>query len=162
MKPYSLRILLMLMSTLLIGLQLSAPQGKPKPQPPKGWIRPNIELMQQNPSIQRYIRDSILPPPPLRPVNIHIKFQPLHPRYLGQTIQLDNNLYLIALNPIYTHPSLERTLHHELVHVKQHLRKDIEDNKWKGQPMDWSLPWSQRPWEVQAERETELLFTATH
>ena len=162
MKLHSLRILLLIWSTLIIGLNLSAPKGPQQPQPPQGWIKPNIELMQTNPSIERYIRDSILPHPPLRPVYIHIHFQPLHPRYLGQTIQLGTNRYLIALNPIYTHPRLERTLHHELVHVKQHLRKDIEGNLWKGQPMDWSRPWSQRPWEVQAERETQLLFKPTH
>lgn len=161
MKLHSLRILLLFLSISLIGLHLSAPKGSTKPQTPLGWERPSIERMQQNPSIQRYLRDSILPPPPLRPIYIHIKFQPLHPRYLGQTVQLQPDRYLIALNPIYTHPLLERTLHHELVHVKQHLRKDIEDNKWRGQPMDWSRPWSERPWEVQAEWETRLLYKPT-
>lgn len=161
MKLHSLRILKLLLSIFLIVLHLSAPTRQPKSQPPSGWERPSIERMQTNPSIQRYIRDSIYPGPPLRPVHIHIKFQPLNPRYLGQTIQLNSHRYLIALNPIYTHSRLERTLHHELVHVKQHLRKDIDGSSWKGKPMDWSRPWSQRPWEIQAERETELLYKPT-
>ena len=113
--------------------------------------------MEKNPSIQRYIKDSINRVPFNQP-QIYIQLEPLHPRLIGITYKLANNLYLIGLNPLYSHLTLQRTLFHELVHVKQLDRQHLNGSLWMGLPQDWSLPWSSRPWEQQAERETDLLY----
>lgn len=113
--------------------------------------------MKANPSIHRYIRDSIQNRPFLKP-QIYIQLQPLHPQLIGITHELDNNLYLIGLNPLYSHTVLQRTLFHELVHVKQLDRDHLQEGLWKGKPQDWSLPWASRPWELNAEQETYQLY----
>ena len=148
------RPILILTTCFLIWLQINYKEpSAPRPR----YQQPNIERMEKNPSIQRYIKDSINIAPFNQP-QIYIQLEPLHPRLLGITYKLANNLYLIGLNPIYSHPILQRTLFHELVHVKQLDRQHLNGTLWMGQPQDWSLPWSSRPWEQQAERETELLY----
>ena len=100
-------------------------------------------------SIQQY---------PFNKPQILIQLEPLHPGLLGITYKLNPNLYLIGLNPLYSHLTLERTLFHELVHVKQLVNRDLDGKLWKGQLQDWTLPWSSRPWEQQAEAETRLFY----
>ena len=150
------RLLLLILTSMLIGLHHSAPKPTALRTQPR-YVKPNIDLMKQNPSIQRYLKDSIYHQPFNQP-QIYIQLEPLHPRLLGITYRLANNTYLIGLNPLYSHPRLQRTLHHELVHVKQLDRGLINGHLWKGKPQDWSLPWSERPWELEAERETNLLY----
>ena len=148
------RPLLILITIFLIWLQINHEEPK-RPQP--RYTKPNIDLMEKNPSIQRYIKDSINRVPFNQP-QIYIQLEPLHPRLIGITYKLANNLYLIGLNPLYSHLTLQRTLFHELVHVKQLDRQHLNGSLWMGLPQDWSLPWSSRPWEQQAERETDLLY----
>lgn len=148
------RPLLILITCFLIWLQINYKEPR-RPQP--RYTKPNIERMEKNPSIQRYIKDSINRVPFNQP-QIYIQLEPLHPRLIGITYKLANNLYLIGLNPLYSQQTLERTLFHELVHVKQLDRQHLNGSLWMGLPQDWSLPWSSRPWEQQAERETDLLY----
>jgi len=148
------RPLLLLITLFLIWLQIN--YKEPKRTQPR-YTKPNIDLMEKNPSIQRYIKDSINRVPFNQP-QIYIQLEPLHPRLIGITYKLANNLYLIGLNPLYSQQTLQRTLFHELVHVKQLDRQHLNGSLWMGLPQDWSLPWSSRPWEQQAERETDLLY----
>ena len=148
------RPLLLLINLFFLWLQINYKAART--HTPR-YVKPNIDLMEKNPSIQRYLRDSINPNPFNQPT-IYIQLEPLHPRLLGITYKLQNNVYLIGLNPLYSQPILERTLFHELVHVKQLDRKHLDRGLWMGQPQDWTLPWSSRPWEQQAERETRLLY----
>ena len=148
------RPLLLLITIFLIWLQINYKEPR-RPQP--RFEKPNIERMEKNPSIQRYIKDSINHIPFNQPT-IYIQLEPLHPRLLGITYKLQNNTYLIGLNPLYSQQTLQRTLFHELVHVKQLDRQHLNGSLWMGLPQDWSLPWSSRPWEQQAERETDLLY----
>ena len=148
------RPLLLLITIFLIWLQIN--HEEPKRTQPR-YTKPNIDLMEKNPSIQQYIKDSINRVPFNQP-QIYIQLEPLHPRLLGITYKLKNNTYLIGLNPLYSQQTLQRTLFHELVHVKQLDRHHLHGGLWMGKPQDWSLPWSSRPWEQQAERETDLLY----
>lgn len=148
------RPLLLIITACLLWLQIN--YKEPRTHTPR-YVKPNIELMEKNPSIQRYLRDSINNNPFNQP-QIYIQLEPLHPRLLGITYKLANNIYLIGLNPLYSHQTLQRTLFHELVHVKQLDRQHLDRDLWMGQPQDWSLPWSSRPWEQQAEAETHLLY----
>ena len=146
--------LLILLTAILLYLQTH--HEEPQRSQPR-YVKPNIERMEKNQSIQEYIKDSIKQYP-FNPPQILIQLEPLHPRLIGITYKVANNLYLIGLNPLYSHPILQRTLFHELVHVKQLVNRDLDGKLWKGQPQDWSLPWSSRPWEQQAERETDLFY----
>ena len=148
------RPLLLLITIFLIWSNIN--YKEPRTHRPQ-YIKPNIERMEKNPSIQRYLRDSIHNNPFNKP-QIYIQLEPLHPRLLGITYKLANNIYLIGLNPIYSQQTLQRTLFHELVHVKQLDRNHLYGSLWMGKPQDWSLPWSSRPWEQQAEAETHLLY----
>ena len=148
------RPLLILITIFLIWLQINY-KDPVRPQP--RYQKPNIDLMEKNPSIQRYIKDSINHIPFNQPT-IYIQLEPLHPRLLGITYKLASNTYLIGLNPLYSQQTLQRTLFHELVHVKQLDRGHLYGSLWMGKPQDWSLPWSSRPWEQQAERETHKLY----
>ena len=146
--------LLILLTTLLLYLQINHEEPQ-RPQP--RYVKPQINLMLQNPSIKEYMADSIQQYPFNKP-QILIQLEPLHPRLLGITYKLQNNLYLIGLNPLYSHLTLQRTLFHELVHVKQLVNRDLDGKLWKGQLQDWTLTWSSRPWEQQAEAETRLFY----
>ena len=148
------RLLLIILTPLFIWLHLN--YKEPKQLAPR-YTKPNIERMEKNPSIQQYIKDSINRVPFNQP-QIYIQLEPLHPRLIGITYKLANNLYLIGLNPLYSHLTLQRTLFHELVHVKQLDRQHLNGQLWMGLPQDWSLPWSSRPWEQQAEAETHKLY----
>ena len=148
------RPLLILITIFLIWLQINY-KDPVRPQP--RYTKPNIERMEKNPSIQRYIKDSINHIPFNQPT-IYIQLEPLHPRLLGITYKLASNTYLIGLNPLYSQQTLQRTLFHELVHVKQLDRNHLYGSLWMGKPQDWSLPWSSRPWEQQAEAETHKLY----
>ena len=156
MLHYS-RLLILILTFFLIGQNHMATKKRPILRTQPRYVKPNIDLMKENPSIQRYLKDSINRVPFNQPT-IYIQLQPLHPKLLGITHKLTHNTYLIGLNPLYSHHTLQRTLHHELVHVKQLDRGLIKGHLWKGQPQDWSLPWSERPWELEAERETNLLY----
>ena len=148
------RPLLLIITFFLIWLQINHEEPRtPRPR----YQQPNIERMENNQSIQEYIKDSIHIAPFNKPT-IYIQLEPLHPRLLGITYKLANNTYLIGLNPLYSQQTLERTLFHELVHVKQLDRHHLHGSLWMGKPQDWSLPWSSRPWEQQAEAETRLLY----
>ena len=148
------RPLLLIISFFLIWLEIN--HEEPRTLAPR-YQQPNIERMEKNPSIQRYLRDSIHIAPFNKPT-IYIQLEPLHPRLLGITYKLANNTYLIGLNPLYSQQTLQRTLFHELVHVKQLDRNHLYGSLWMGKPQDWSLPWSSRPWEQQAEAETDKLY----
>ena len=148
------RPLLLIITTILLWSNINHKAART--HTPR-YVKPNIDLMEKNPSIQRYIKDSINNNPFNQP-QIYIQLEPLHPRLLGITYKLANNIYLIGLNPLYRHQDLQRTLFHELVHVKQLDRQHLDRDLWMGQPQDWSLPWHSRPWEQQAEAETRLLY----
>tara|TARA_B110000977_G_C10956593_1_gene446848 strand:- start:96 stop:563 length:468 start_codon:yes stop_codon:yes gene_type:complete len=144
---------------LVIGIQL-LPET---PKPTKQWREPSLNRIIQHPDNQRYIRDSINRGHFMQHPQIDIILQPLLPNIIGITHNLGNNRYLIGLNMFHRQSILTRTLHHELVHVKQfHLNLlDKQTNGidlWIGKPIDWSLPWASRPWEQMAEEETRQLY----
>ena len=54
-----------------------------------------------------------------------------------------------------------KTLAHELVHVRQYVRNELNDemNTWKGRKIDSdSIPYDDQPWEVEANELGELLY----
>jgi hypothetical protein len=71
-------------------------------------------------------------------------------------IELDNDLG----NPGQLE-MLMSTIAHEMVHVKQYAYGELDDGQtvWKGESIDGdSLPYSEHPWEIEADRVEEILF----
>jgi len=110
-----------------------------------------------------YIEDSIQPPPPFNPIQIQIYHYPLPIRIAGETRQITSTQYLIILNPIH-HQTAHHTMYHELVHVKQMVREDLklinQTWYWKDQPIDWTQPYKEREWELEAQREADQIERA--
>ena len=123
----------------------------------------NVNQVYQNESIQCFVKDSILRAP-FRPPIIKTELAPLHPRIVGLTTEIGDNVYLIQLNTGYGLKALQRTLFHELVHVYQFEKNWLETGPglvwWRGSIYTWLLPWGMRPWEIHAERLTDELYIA--
>ena len=105
----------------------------------------------------QYINDSIQPPIPQRQHQIELHLAKLPPNILGITKPIHKHLSVILINPEYRHLH-NPTIMHELIHVKQFYRGELEliDNQWywKGTLIDWSTPYAQRPWECQADHQS--------
>ena len=124
------------------------------------WVdlkpRPEPYQFQPLPEHIQYIQDSIQPPLPFNQIEIKIINRSLEPWIAGQTIQTNQTQFLILLNPAY-HYRHHLTFYHELVHVKQMVRGHLKQIDtiwyWHNQPIDWQLPYHQRPWELEAIKE---------
>jgi hypothetical protein len=101
-----------------------------------------------------WIKDSLIQPIPNNQWNIQWESQPLHPRIAGITRLIGERQILIDLNPMWKW-DWDHVFMHELIHAKQIQdgRLEIKNNTWywDGELCDWTLPWSARPWEIDAE-----------
>ena len=72
------------------------------------------------------------------------------PRYF--TIEVDRN---------QTEDEKIRTIAHELIHVKQYVKKELNEemNRWKGQKVNpEKIPYLEQPWEIEANDSGDFLF----
>ena len=101
-----------------------------------------------------WIKDSLTQPIPNKQWDIQWESQPLHPRIAGITRLIGERQILIDLNPMWKW-DWDHVFMHELIHAKQIQdgRLEIKNNTWywDGELCDWTLPWSARPWEIDAE-----------
>ncbi len=127
--------------------------------------RLTIQRVIQNESILSFVKDSLLKPP-YKTVELEIKWGPLHPAILGLTTKVTDDVYFIQLTRGLTLEQTQRVLMHELIHVYQfhyNLLNDLPAGAvlWKGEIYYWSMPWSERPWEIHAEAWSDKLFVPT-
>jgi len=98
--------------------------------------------------------DTIFKQPPWIQPTVYIEFAPLQQHILGLTRKIGPNQYMVDLNPIFPKQLLERTLRHELIHVRQFhigdLRQQPNGILWKGKLYPHNTPYETRPWEVEA------------
>jgi hypothetical protein len=153
----------LLLQLLLISIQLLVYKGQPTPIPEH-----QLQPFEYHPSHLQYIEDSIQPPIPQRPIEIQVHQTVLNPLTVATAHQLSDHLFLIRINLMHQ-PLWYFTMHHELVHIKQMVRKDLDLRQdtwyWKGQPADWTIPYPYRPWEVQADLQAQMyidLYQTTH
>ena len=69
--------------------------------------------------------------------------------------------FVIELHKKDTEVEKLKTLAHELVHVRQYVRNELNDemNTWKGRKIDSdSIPYDDQPWEVEANELGRLLY----
>lgn len=74
-----------------------------------------------------------------------------------------NDTYLIVLRPNRNLNQIGLNLAHEMIHVKQMatgLLRDGDDDisYWRGKQYSGTVPYLDRPWEIQAFSEQELLY----
>lgn len=122
----------------------------------------SINDLMMNESLYNFWRDSIAPPPYIKP-NVIVKFAPLGDRIAGMTTRIGDNTYLIQINRKFPLESAKRTMFHEYVHVMQFHRGMLQETPygfviWKGDFYTWAIPWQYRPWEIHAVKLTEELF----
>ena len=53
---------------------------------------------------------------------------------------------------------------HELIHAQQIIKGDlVQDGDvwyWKGEMVDWSIAWGNRPWEIDAEERAKSFINS--
>ena len=98
--------------------------------------------------------DTIFKQPPWIQPTVYIEFAPLQQHILGLTRKIGPNQYMVDLNPIFPRSMLERTLRHELIHVRQFHVGDLQQQPngilWKGKLYPFNTPYETRPWEIEA------------
>lgn len=86
---------------------------------------------------------------------IYNGLSPLFPSFEGITWSYNRYLYVINLNIINTSDSDRRwTILHEVGHVFDLYYRDLTmfPLTWKGKPVTGDIPWSERPWEINADK----------
>lgn len=85
---------------------------------------------------------------------------------LGLTSVEDYNLsgkpreFVIDINSKQTEEEIIRTLAHEMVHVKQYVYGELneEGTKWCGESLARDLEYHEQPWEIEAHDVGDILF----
>lgn len=110
---------------------------------------------------KRWIEDSLNVDVPKLPWKIQWEIQPLHHKIAGITRLIGERHILIDLNPMYRY-EWDHVYMHELVHAAQiqEGRLTIIDDLWywDGELCDWTIPWDERPWEIDAEARTRAMI----
>ena len=86
--------------------------------------------------------------------------------HLGLTSVEDYNAtgkpreFLIDIKSTQSEAEIIRTLAHELVHVKQYVYDELneEGTRWCGKPMPRDLDYFEQPWEIEAHDVGDILF----
>lgn len=69
------------------------------------------------------------------------------------------NEFFIVLSPHLDWAELVRTIFHELVHVRQSIRKDRLGDSWKGAPVNVrETDYHNLPWEIEAYSLEDVLY----
>lgn len=146
-----------IISICLVVIGMSLLTQKPDLKP-----RPNPVPFRFHPTHIQYIQDSIQRPIPQHQIRIMVHQYLEWSKIAGTTHRITDNDYLIQLNRLYIR-DYWKTTHHELVHVKQmvkqhlHLNPETQQWSWHGKPIDWQLPYKQRPWESEASKEADQI-----
>jgi hypothetical protein len=104
-------------------------------------------------TIIKYKNTIVNRPPYLQPT-IYLKSSPLYPTLLGLTREISPQVFIIDINILSNNPFIERTILHELIHVRQISSGQLVTlyNGWLWQNKFYSFdsPYESRPWEVEA------------
>ena len=99
-------------------------------------------------------KNTIVNRPPYLQPTIYLKSSPLYPTILGLTREVNSQVFIIDINILLNNPFIERTILHELIHVKQISSGQLVNltNGWLWQSKFYAFdsPYETRPWEVQA------------
>lgn len=99
---------------------------------------------------------------PRHSLQITVQLKKLDDAYCGFCIMNDDNNnrpreFIIELNKQYDDDVLLSTLMHEMVHVKQYVRNELQiryqptvHRRWFGEPIDEEMAYEEMPWELEA------------
>jgi len=93
-------------------------------------------------------------------IDLNFEFEQVED-YKGFVHQTDcgNNEFIIVLSPSLSWEELVKTIIHEMVHVRQFVRKQRTGDVWMGVPVKvYETDYHNLPWEVEAFRLEEALF----
>lgn len=135
---------------ILLSFQLNAQILRPEPLAADLIIKETLELN----------HELFKQPSFMQPI-VYISFAPLFPKVAGLTRKLDDKLYIVDLNPLYSRDVLEKVLIHELTHVYQmdcnKLEKTKEGFIYEGVLYPFKFPYKLRPWEIEANQKVSEL-----
>lgn len=106
-----------------------------------------------------YFAKKLLSPQMRRNVSIRVVIRRTMP-VLGFTIIDDYNaagvprMFILEINGTQDDEEKVKTLAHEMVHVKQYCKKELNEemSKWRGQDVDAdTIDYDDQPWEIEAE-----------
>lgn len=149
---------------IIVGILLNFRDSKELSKIKTPYIyRYTISDLTDNKSIQDFVTDSLNHKGPYIRPTIRIKFAPLHTYIGGLTTQISQDVYFIQINSRYPLKAAQRILMHELIHVHQFNKGwlvELPNNRvlWKNDLWSWLTPWSERPWEIQAEEWSNRLY----
>ena len=80
----------------------------------------------------------------------------------GECWENDSHVFNIRLDKDLNRSELIKTLGHEIVHVKQFARRELQfgcgKDRWFGKAYPITTPYSRQPWEKEAEKLEKELF----
>lgn len=116
------------------------------------------KLSQHHRTAIQYFADNLFSKQMQRHVTLHFVFRRQLDCYGITTINDYNDRYLprdfiIELNRCQSKDEMLKTIAHEMVHVKQYIYKELNDeqNLWHGVRISDNIPYDQQPWELEAE-----------
>lgn len=99
-------------------------------------------------------------------IEVRVSFRKLSDVYHGHVIVDDYNVlgtprsFVIEVNKNDTNEEILKTLAHEMIHVKQYARCELNEEMsvWRGRKVNSdAIPYNEQPWEQEAmQREQEL------
>lgn len=99
-------------------------------------------------------------------IEVRVSFRKLSDDYHGHVIVDDYNVlgtprsFVIEVNKNDTNEEILKTLAHEMIHVKQYARCELNEEMsvWRGRKVNSdAIPYNEQPWEQEAmQREQEL------
>lgn len=85
--------------------------------------------------------------------------------FLGLCTEEDWRDFTLAVNPNQSLEEIERTVFHEMVHVKQYVRGELKEKFnpvhrrfWKGELVPEEVAYLELPWEAEAFEMQEILW----
>ena len=104
--------------------------------------------------------------PRIRTLDISLSIKQIEDKVDGYCLCVDNRTFEIEIQSGIDYANFVTAIFHEMVHVKQHVRKELVDNgfikKWKGE--EWICMFTtvdqymKLPWETEAYKVQEELY----
>ena len=104
--------------------------------------------------------------PRIRTLDISLQIMKIEDKVDGYCLCIDNRTFEIEIQSGIDYADFVTAIFHEMVHVKQHVRKELVDNgfikKWKGE--EWICMFTtvdqymKLPWETEAYKVQEELY----
>lgn len=91
--------------------------------------------------------------PRLRNITVEVRLRKMTSDAVGYCMMLDNNReFEIEISKDLSIKELVMTICHEMVHVKQYVRKEMDERGqvWKKKPVAKGTPYYDLPWEKEA------------